>query len=114
MAVTSSDLGVYLGDPGIDATRATLLIGYATSLCGTIVTPLPTGADAVILDVAARAYVNASNVTQVGLGSGQVTFGSQGRAGGLYLTKSNKSTLRRLAGRSGAFAIDLVTIVTTP
>lgn len=103
MTVLSADLGTYLG-VSVDDTRAAYLIGMAEQLCQSIVNPLPDGSDAVVLDVAARAYGNPMNVTQDTVGPYSANFGKVG--GGLWLTRANKATLRRLAGGGGAFTID--------
>lgn len=106
-----SDLGVYLGDPSIDPGRASLILELAQSLCETIVTPLPDTAKPVVLAVAARAFNNVTSAHSVGIGSANIAYGSQGSntgIGGMYLSRSDKSTLRRLAGRSGAFSVDLL------
>ncbi|MGZ4621461.1 MAG: hypothetical protein ACXVGF_04770 [Blastococcus sp.] len=101
--MTPADLGTYLGAT-VDDTRAQYLIDKATELCLSVCDPLPTTADAVILDVAARAYSNPGNVTSQGAGPFPVTYGAVG--GGLWLTRQNKATLRRLNGGGGAFTID--------
>jgi hypothetical protein len=103
VTVAPADLGTYLGTD-LDETRAQYLIDQATALCQSIVNPLPAGADAVVLDVAARAFVNPSNASSQGAGPYQVAYGPA--AGGLWLTRQNKATLRRLAGGSSAFSID--------
>jgi hypothetical protein len=103
MTVTPADFGTYLG-ASVDTDRAQLLIDLASQLCESIVNPLPVGADAVVLDVAMRAYSNPSNVVSQGAGPFPVTYGAVG--GGLWLTRQNKATLRRLAGSGGAFTID--------
>lgn len=97
------DLGTYLGTT-IDDTRAQLLIDMATKLCESIVSPLPDAADAVVLDVVTRAYTNPGMASQQGAGSFTVAYA--GGNGGLWLTRQNKTTLRRLAGQGGAFTID--------
>jgi hypothetical protein len=99
--ITSTDLGAYLGST-VDEDRATRLIDLATQLCQSIVSPLPDGSAVVVLDVAARAYSNPTSVPQQAAGP----FSAGGAPGGLWLTRSNKSTLRRLAGSGGAFTID--------
>lgn len=104
MTVAASDLGTYLGAADIDVNRATYLISLATALCTSIVDPLPDGADAVVLDVVARAYGNPANVTQQTVGPYSASYGTV--AGGLWLTRANKATLRRLGGGGGAFTID--------
>lgn len=103
VTVTADDLGTAMG-ASVDPARATALIGYATSLCLSIVSPLPDGAEAVVIDVAARAYANLLNVQAESFGPSSATFGSV--SGGLWLTRQNKATLRRLAGGGGAFTID--------
>jgi len=100
---TSSDLGTYLGVT-VDDVRAQQFIDWATALCQSIVNPLPTGADAVILDVAARGYTNPTNAQQETVGPYTVGHGKVG--GGLYLTRGNKATLRRLAGGGSAYSVD--------
>lgn len=100
----SSDLSTYLGST-VDENRATLLIGYAQALCEAIVSPLPAGAEAVVMDVVVRALMNPANLESQGVGPFPVTFGAV--SGGLWLTNQNKANLRLLAGGSGgAFTID--------
>jgi hypothetical protein len=103
--VTAADLGTYL-DATVDPVRATLLLGLAQTLCLSIVNPLPAGAEAVILDVAARAYGNPGNVASQGAGGFTVGYGPF--SGGLRLTRQNKATLQRLAGGGGAFTVDFL------
>jgi len=106
-----SDLGVYLGVASIDSARATQILALSQALCETIWSTLDATALPVVLGVAGRAFNNVTSAHSVGLGSGQIAYGSQGSTtgiGGLYLSRSDKSTLRRLAGRSGAFSIDLL------
>ena len=100
---TPDDLGTYLGQT-VDTVRAQQFIDWATALCQSVVNPLPAGADAVVLDVAARGYTNPTNAQQETVGPYTVGHGKVG--GGLYLTRGNKRTLRRLAGGGGAFTID--------
>lgn len=104
MTVTPADLGTYLG-AAIDPARAQYLIDQATNLCQSILTPLPAGADAVVLDVAVRAYNNPGNVSSQGMGPFNASYGTAG--GGLYLTRQNKVTLRRLGGSGSAYSIDV-------
>jgi len=107
--VTVSDLATYLGNPGIDSTRAEFILDKARMLCESIVSPLPPGAEAVILDVAERAFANPTTSSglltyEEGVGPYGTTPGTTGM--GLYLTLENRATLRRLAGGGGAFTID--------
>jgi hypothetical protein len=101
---TVEQLGLFLGLDEIDGDRADLLIDTAISLCQTIVKPLPEGAEAVVLSVAGRAYVNPQQVSYETIGPMSVQRPSG--SGGLYLTKSDKSALKSLAGRGGAFTVD--------
>ena len=101
--VTSTDLGTYLG-VAVDTDRATQLIAWAQALCESVVSPLPSGAEPVVLEVAARGYVNPTNFTSATVDSVTANYGAV--RGGLWLTKGNKRTLRRLAGGGGAFMID--------
>lgn len=103
MTVAPTDLGTYLGST-VDEARAQYLIDRATELCLSITTPLPAGSDAVVLDVVARAYTNPGNVTSQGVGPFTASYGTTG--GGLWLTRQNKVTLRRLNGSGAAYSID--------
>lgn len=104
VAPTAEQLGLYLGLPEVEVDRADLLIQSAVALCETLVKPLPGGAQAVVLSVAGRAYVNPQQVSYETIGPMSVQR-PQG-SGGLYLTKSDKSALKSLAGRGGAFTVD--------
>lgn len=101
---TAEQLALYLGLEEIAGDRADLLIEQATALAQSVVKPLPDEATAVVLSVAARAYVNPQQVSYETIGpmSVQRPTGS----GGLYLTKADKAALKSLAGRGGAFTID--------
>jgi hypothetical protein len=101
---TAEELGLFLDLQEIDGNRADFLINKAISLCETVVKPLPEGADSVVLSVAGRAFVNPGQVSYETIGpmSVQRPTGS----GGLYLTKADKSALKSLAGRGGAFTVD--------
>jgi hypothetical protein len=101
---TVEQLGLFLGLDEIDGNRADLLIASAVSLAQTIVKPLPEGAEAVVLSVAGRAYVNPQQVSYETIGPMSVQRPSG--SGGLYLTKADKSALKSLAGRGGAFTVD--------
>lgn len=101
--VSADDLGTYLGT-AVDTARATAILARAQMLCESVVSPLPAGADAVVLDVATRAYSNPTNAAQQLVGP--YSAGYRAAGGGLWLTRANKATLRRLAGSGGAFTID--------
>ncbi|AJP04787.1 hypothetical protein TU94_28420 [Streptomyces cyaneogriseus subsp. noncyanogenus] len=104
VAPTAEQLALYLGLGEIDGPRADLLIGQAIALCETVVKPLPDQATAVVLSVAGRAYVNPQQVSYETIGPMSVQR-PQG-SGGLYLTKADKTALKSLAGRGGAFTVD--------
>lgn len=101
--VTPNDLSDFLGTT-VDPARAVTVLRYAQLLCQTIVNPLPDTAMPVVIDVACRAYSNPGGTPTQGAGP----FTMAGAPGGIYLTRGNKTTLRRLAGGSGAFSIDLL------
>lgn len=103
--VSVSDLQTYLGTT-VDSDRGTLVLAAAQSLCESVVKPLPAGAYAVVLDVAARALTNPVNAQQQTDGPFSVSYGAV--AGGLWLTQKNKATLRGLSGGGGAFSINLL------
>lgn len=104
--VLPSDLATYLSIANIDEDRATLILGLAQGLCESVVSPLPDGAEAVILDVATRAWSNPANTTSDATGPLSTSYGTV--SGGLWLTRQNEATLRRLAGGGGAFTIDVM------
>jgi hypothetical protein len=101
---TAEQLALYLGLDEIQGDRADLLITSAMGLCQTVVKPLPEGAEAVVLSVAGRAYVNPQQVSYETIGPMSVQRPSG--SGGLYLTKNDKAALKSLAGRGGAFTVD--------
>jgi hypothetical protein len=100
---TPGDLETYLGVP-VDEDRAVQLIELAFGLVQQMVDPVPDAAATVVLSAVARAYSNPTGVTTEMVGPYQSTRPSAG----IYLTKSERATLRRMAGRSGAFSIDLL------
>lgn len=101
---TAEDLGLYLGLDEVQGARADLLIAQAVSLCEAVVKPLPDGAAAVVLSAAARAYTNPQGATYETIGPMSVQRPQS--SGGLYLTKAEKTALKSMAGRGGAFTVD--------
>jgi hypothetical protein len=111
--VTVDDFALYINNQSLDRDRASYLLNLSQTLCESFVSPLPVGAEAVILDVAERAF---SNPTFMGGGLGlysedvgpfsTTTPGTTG--GGVWLSQRNRATLRRLAGGGGAFTIDVM------
>jgi hypothetical protein len=106
LTVTASDLETFLGLDAIDTDRADQLIGLAMDLVESIVSPAPDAAKAIVLTAAARAYANPEGLTQELVGPYQASR----PAAGIYLTKSERASLRRLAGVGGAFSFDLLGI----
>ncbi|MFF7147462.1 hypothetical protein ACFZAO_05235 [Streptomyces griseoaurantiacus] len=111
-APTAEELALYLGLGEIEGDRAELLLRTATSLCQTVVKPLPEGAEAVVLSVAGRAYVNPQQVSYETIGPMSVQRPSG--SGGLYLTKADRTALKSLAGRGGAFTVDPTPVTADP
>ncbi|MFE1111159.1 hypothetical protein ACFW5U_35485 [Streptomyces rochei] len=101
---TAEQLALYLDLGEIRVDRADLLLQQAVALAETVVKPLPDQATAVVLSVAGRAYVNPQQVSYETIGPMSVQR-PQG-SGGLYLTKADKTALKALAGRGGAFTAD--------
>lgn len=100
---TAAELDTYLQLGGrVDTDRADMLITMAQELAEAEISPLPAAAKSVILSAAARAYTNPAGVTYETIGP----FSAQRPAAGVYLTRAELNTLRRLAGRSGAYTID--------
>lgn len=112
VAPTAEELALYLDLPEINGARADLLIQQAIALCESVVKPLPDRATAVVLSVAGRAYVNPQQVSYETIGPMSVQR-PQG-SGGLYLTKADKTALKSLAGRGGAFTVDPTPADATP
>lgn len=100
--VDAEQLALYLGLDEIDEARATLMLDQAVLLAESIVKPLPDAASAVVLAIAGRAYANPQGVAYETVGPISV----QRPQAGLYMTRDERRTLQRLAGRGGAFTID--------
>jgi hypothetical protein len=98
----SDALFLLLGTSG-DGDRADALIAQAEVLAASIKDPLPDGAETVILSAAMRAYANPQGVTSETI-SGM--YAVTRPMAGVYLTKTERATLRRMAGGGGAFTID--------
>jgi hypothetical protein len=103
LSVETDDLATYLGAP-VDEDRASLLIELAMDLCAAIINPVPDTAKAIVLTAAGRAYSNPTGVTSEFVGPYQTTR----PAGGVYLTKQERSALRLLTGSGGAFNVDIL------
>ncbi len=106
LEVTSDDLASYLGET-VDEDRAEFFLGLVMDQAASIVSPVPSAAKAVVLRAAARGYQNPTGRTSELIGPYQT---SGAGVGDILLTKSDRSALRRLAGRSGAFSFDLLGI----
>lgn len=99
----SDALFLLLGSTG-DSDRGDFLIAQAETLGESVVSPLPAGAETVVLSAAARAYANPQGVTAEALGPYSVSR----PMAGVYLTKAERATLRRMAGGGSAFSVDLI------
>lgn len=104
-----ADVATFLGSD-VDEARAQWFIDQVETQCLAILDPLPDAALPVIVRAAARGLSNATGAAQMGIGSAQLSFGSQAATynGGLFLSKADRADLRRLAGRTGAFSVDLL------
>lgn len=96
-----ADLATFLGT-GVDDARATLLLRLAQDRCEEILTPLPESAMGIVLSAAARGYSSPQGVSSEGIGP----FSVQRPWAGVYLTKSERASLKRLGGQGGAFSVD--------
>jgi len=110
VAPTAEDLGLYLGLGEIDGARADLMIRQAVLLCAAVVAPLPDAASVIVLSAAGRAYANPQGVSYETIGPISV----QRPQAGLYLTKAERTALKSMAGRGGAFTIDPTPVGATP
>ena len=115
---TAADLDLYLADPTVDTARADEIIAEVVTLCESYVDPLPAGASVVVKRVAARAYLSIVKPNGPQMGTAGSPFGQgsagQGGPGGLVLWNSDIRDLRRLAGGSSAFDIDMLDPAYTP
>ncbi|GGX63232.1 hypothetical protein [Streptomyces hiroshimensis] len=101
--VTPQDLADLLGQD-VQDDRARLIIAQAEALCRAVVTPLPQGAGAVVLSIAARTYANPQGLSAETIGPYQVQ--RPVTQAGLFLTRDERRSLRLMAGRGGAFTVD--------
>lgn len=104
--VLPDELATYLGlsTDELDEARAQLLIDTSTALVEAIVAEPPDAAAAVVLSSVARAYVNPAGISNEVVGPYQASRPTAG----VYLTKAERATLRRLSGGGGAFSYDLL------
>jgi hypothetical protein len=99
---TPADLQTYLGADSIDVNRAQYLLTAVTTRLQGYVNPLPDGAYALAVEIAAQAYARPLSIKSEAIGPYNVTPG----AGGIFITKSQIRDLRIMAGRGNAFTID--------
>lgn len=100
--VTVDDLAVFVNDSSLDQARGQLMLDAAVGLCATVVSPVPETAKGVVLGIAARALANPEGVTGETVGA----YSVQRPAAGVYLLRGERTALKALAGRGGAFTID--------
>lgn len=100
---TTGDLATFMGVT-VDETRAQQMLDIIEADAASIVSPLPASAMGVILTAAARALPNPSGTASMSAGGSSASWAP----GGLYLTRSERMTLRRLAGKGGgAFTVNV-------
>jgi hypothetical protein len=102
---TAAELGTFLGIASVDADRATLLISLVEDMAADAIdgAALPASAKGVVLSAAARAYTNPGANSSESVGGVSASYA----AGGMYLSRTERLTLRRAAGiGGGAFTIN--------
>lgn len=88
----------------LDEDQAQLILDMVEADAASIVSPLPPTAKGVIITAAARACPNPSGTTTMSSGGSSASWSP----GGVYLTRMERMTLRRLAGiGGGAFSVNL-------
>lgn len=107
---TPSDLQTRLRLPTIDNARALAVLEDAQSLFEAIASPAPATARGLIVSVAARAYTNPEQLHDAKIGTAAVGYATAGSVpiGGLYVSRSEEKTYKRLTGRVGAFSADVM------
>lgn len=99
---TTGDLSTFLSVT-LDDTRAQLALDIVEADAASIVSPLPASAKGVILTAAARGYANPAGASSQSAGGSSSSWSPSG----LYLTRAERMTLRRLAGiGGGAFSVN--------
>jgi hypothetical protein len=98
-----------MGAGTIDNNRATQLLAFAQAKCERVVFPIPASAIDIVVGCAARGFSNPEGVLTETVGPYTVQRG----ASNLYLTRQERGDLKRLAGRGGAFSIDMLPLGTS-
>jgi hypothetical protein len=99
---TPSDLQTFLGVDSVDINRATYLLTAVTARLQSYVNPLPDGAYALAVEIAAQAYARPLLVKSETTGPYTVVPGG----GGILVTKAQIRELRLMANKGSAFTID--------
>lgn len=111
LSVSTDDLDTFLALNGtIDTARGQLMLDLAVDLAMSVAQPLPMAALGIVLACAARAYSNPQMVQQEGAGPFSVTRPFPG----IYLTKQERRSLRRICARTGAFTVDPTPVDASP
>jgi hypothetical protein len=92
---TADDLTLFMGVT-VDDERAELILELAQDACEELLTPLPATARRIVLSVAARVYSNPTSVTNETTGPYAASHPD------IYLTRQERASLWRIAGRGGA------------
>lgn len=109
--VDADDLAVYLNDSSLNPDRAEAMIADAQTLCESVLSPLPAAAAVIVKRVAARGYVTTTSTRNAQVAAAGSPFGSTpGGLGGVWLSRSDRADLRRLAGGGGSFNIDILPV----
>lgn len=103
---TVAELAIFMSVT-LDDDRAQQMLNIIEDFASAVVSPLPPAAKGVILTAAARAYPNPSGTASQSTAGSSTSWGWHG-SGGTYLTRTERNTLRRLAGMGGgAFTVNV-------
>lgn len=104
LSVSVADLQTFMGaNVPVETSRGALLVSLVEDIALAYCAPLYMNARGVILSVAARTYANPSQVTTESVGGLSSTMPFPG----LYFTKAERTILKTLSGRGGAFSVNI-------
>lgn len=101
VAPTSEDLGRLIGRD-VDTDRAEFILTHLGNLALSYVAPMTDAAWSVVLLAAVRLYVNAAGAQSQVIGPESAAF----TVAGVNFTRAERSELKRLGGKGGAFTVD--------
>ena len=113
-------LGVVLAEHGPDLERAAAALDDASALVrnagidwvddhGELVDDLPDIVFSVTLAAALRAYQNPTGAERQAVGDVSVSYSSAGEGGGVYLTRAERTAIRKAAGTGSLVSVGLTT-----